>query len=111
MAFSAFAPIGTGGRMGTVWTGRQIGLFELLLLHKFSPTSENFFSFLPCLPRWKAGLSAAYCVFAKRPSQCNRNALHTATEAPFTVQPKRPSYCNRNALSFFAKMHHALEEG
>jgi hypothetical protein len=104
--FSAFAPKWELAELGTAFRGSKIELLQGFPLQNFSPTSENFFSFLPCLPRWKAGLSTAYCVLAKRPSQCNRNALHTATETPFTVQPKRPSYCNRTALSFFAKMHH-----
>ena len=91
MAFSVLAPKWEPAKMGTAWMRRLSRLFDSLPLDKFSPTSENSFLFPPYL------LSTIYCVFANRPSYCNRNALHTATETPFTVQPKRPSYCNRNA--------------
>jgi hypothetical protein len=102
MAFSDLAPKGELAELGTAGMRRQIGLFMGFPLQNFPPTSENSFLFLPYLPRWKAGLSTIYCVFAKRPSYCNRNALHTATETPFTVQPKRPSHCNRNVPVFGA---------
>jgi hypothetical protein len=49
MAFSANAPKGTGARMGAAFLDRQIRPIHPLPLHKFSPTSENFFPFLPDL--------------------------------------------------------------
>jgi hypothetical protein len=102
-AFSSFTPKWEPAKMGAALPGFQTELFQSLPLQNFSPTSENSFLFPPYL------LPAIYYLLRLRqaPSYCNRNALHTATETPFTVQPKRPSYCNRSALSFFAKMHHA----
>jgi hypothetical protein len=46
-AFSAFAPKRAGGRTGAAFFERRIGPIQPLPLYNFSPTSENFFSFLP----------------------------------------------------------------
>ena len=46
-AFSIFVPKRTVGRMGTVFFERRIETIQPLPLNKFSPTSENFFSFPP----------------------------------------------------------------
>ena len=67
MAFLAFAPKRAGARMGAVRMGLLFRLFNSLPLYKFSPTSELFSLFFPCLPRWKAGLSTASCSFGGNP--------------------------------------------
>jgi hypothetical protein len=46
-AFLAIAPIPTGCRMGAAFFECRIGPIQPPQLTKFSPTSENFFSFLP----------------------------------------------------------------
>ena len=53
-AFLGFVPKWTGGRMETAWMSALFRPGYSLPLNKFSPTSENFFSF--------SSLTTDYCI-------------------------------------------------
>jgi hypothetical protein len=93
-AFLSFVPKMEGARMGAAFSGRGIEPIQPLPLDNFSPTSEIYSPFLSLPTPLESG--AIYYLLLSTAS--SPNALHIATETPFTVQPKRPSYRHRNAL-------------